>query len=77
MGEKVGEIPYDEAAELVKGAAYPEDEHYPAEFLLISRKEKDDEGLPQPDGDLLDPIPFGTSAAGSKSDGDENKRVNN
>lgn len=55
MGEKVGEIPYDEAAELVKGAAYPEDEHYPAEFLLISRKEKDDEGLPQPDGDLLDP----------------------
>ena len=29
MGVNVGEIEYNEAAELVKGASYPEDEPYP------------------------------------------------
>lgn len=54
MGEKVGEIPYDEAAELVKGAAYPEDEFYPAEFILISRKGKDDANQLQTEENLLE-----------------------
>ncbi|WP_445505662.1 helicase-exonuclease AddAB subunit AddA [Niallia sp. 03091] len=38
MGEKVGEIEYDESAELVKGAAYPEETSYPIEVLLINQK---------------------------------------
>ncbi|MDQ0198133.1 helicase-exonuclease AddAB subunit AddA [Neobacillus ginsengisoli] len=37
MGVKVGEIAYDEAAELRAGAAYPEDEPYPVELLLIDQ----------------------------------------
>lgn len=41
MGVIVGEIEYNEAAELVKGAAYPEEETYPIELLLID-VEKDD-----------------------------------
>ncbi|MCP1157587.1 helicase-exonuclease AddAB subunit AddA [Bacillus infantis] len=35
MGKKVGEIDYDQAAELVKGASYPEDLPYPVELHLI------------------------------------------
>jgi ATP-dependent helicase/nuclease subunit A len=38
MGVKVGEIEYDEAAELKKGAPYPEDELYPVELLLIDQE---------------------------------------
>lgn len=37
MGVKVGEIEYDEAAELKKGAPYPEDESFPAELILIDQ----------------------------------------
>ena len=37
MGVKVGEIEYDEAAELRTGAPYPEDEPYPVELLLIDQ----------------------------------------
>lgn len=37
MGIKVGEIHYDENAELKKGAPYPEDESYPVELLLIDK----------------------------------------
>lgn len=37
MGKKVGEIEYDEAAELVKGAGYPEDEPYPVELAVIDK----------------------------------------
>jgi ATP-dependent helicase/nuclease subunit A len=39
MGVKVGEIHYDENAELKKGAPYPEDEQFPVELLLIDRGE--------------------------------------
>ncbi|RSD29485.1 helicase-exonuclease AddAB subunit AddA [Mesobacillus subterraneus] len=39
MGIKVGEIHYDENAELKKGAPYPEDEEYPVELLLIDHGE--------------------------------------
>lgn len=42
MGKTVGEIDYDEAAELKKGAAYPEDEKYPVELYLIDQSS--DEG---------------------------------
>ena len=37
MGVNVGEIAYDEAAELRKGAPYPEDDPFPAELILIDQ----------------------------------------
>ena len=37
MGVKVGEIEYDEAAELRNGAPYPVDNSYPVEILLIDQ----------------------------------------
>lgn len=37
MGVTVGEIHYDENAELKKGAPYPEDESFPVELLLIDK----------------------------------------
>ncbi|OCA84320.1 helicase-exonuclease AddAB subunit AddA [Bacillus sp. FJAT-27225] len=39
MGEKVGEIVYDESAELKEGAKYP-DEPFPAEMLIIDQGSK-------------------------------------
>ncbi|WP_079510196.1 helicase-exonuclease AddAB subunit AddA [Mesobacillus jeotgali] len=39
MGVKVGEIHYDENAELKKGAPYPEDDSFPVELLLIDKGE--------------------------------------
>lgn len=47
MGTSVGEIEYDDAAALVKGADYPNHEQYPIELLLIDQEgkdEKEDEG---------------------------------
>ncbi len=38
MGVKVGEIDYDERAELKPGASYPEEEQFPIELLLIDQK---------------------------------------
>ncbi|WP_335870073.1 helicase-exonuclease AddAB subunit AddA [Bacillus sp. 2205SS5-2] len=35
MGVEVGEIDYDKSAELVKGAAYPEEDEYPVELAFI------------------------------------------
>ncbi|MEH7375349.1 helicase-exonuclease AddAB subunit AddA [Neobacillus drentensis] len=43
MGIKVGEIEYDEAAELRAGAPYPDDEPYPVELLLIDQNAQDNE----------------------------------
>lgn len=40
MGVSVGEIEYDEAAELVKGAPYPEDRPYPVELAIIDQEGK-------------------------------------
>lgn len=37
MGVKVGEIEYDEAAELKNGAPYPTEEPYPVEVILINQ----------------------------------------
>jgi ATP-dependent helicase/nuclease subunit A len=44
MGKKVGEIEYDEAAELRPGAPYPEEETFPVELLLINQNTEDIEG---------------------------------
>lgn len=43
MGEKVGEIEYDEDAELVNGAPYPTDEEHPIEVALIDMESGGDE----------------------------------
>jgi ATP-dependent helicase/nuclease subunit A len=42
MGVKVGEIEYDEAAELKNGAPYPTEEPYPVEVLLIDQNSQHD-----------------------------------
>lgn len=49
MGVIVGEIEYNEAAELVKGAAYPEEEPYPIELLLIDVEKDEREGPEEED----------------------------
>lgn len=49
MGVIVGEIEYNKDAELVRGAAYPEDEAYPIELLLIDL-EKDEKETTEEDG---------------------------
>ena len=44
MGVSVGEIEYNEAAELVKGASYPEDHPFPVELMVVDlEKEGADE----------------------------------
>ncbi|MGJ7910290.1 helicase-exonuclease AddAB subunit AddA [Neobacillus sp. LXY-1] len=43
MGVRVGEIEYDEAAELRNGAPYPEDEPFPVELLLIDQNDEKNE----------------------------------
>jgi ATP-dependent helicase/nuclease subunit A len=43
MGEKVGEIKYDEAAELKLGASYPLESSYPVELLLIDQAGQEQE----------------------------------
>jgi ATP-dependent helicase/nuclease subunit A len=43
MGVKVGEIEYDEAAELKKGAPYPEETSNPVSVILIDQAGEDDE----------------------------------
>lgn len=45
MGVQVGEIEYDEAAELKKGAAYPEDEPYPVELTILYREDDEEDQL--------------------------------
>ncbi|GIN84050.1 ATP-dependent helicase/nuclease subunit A [Heyndrickxia sporothermodurans] len=40
MGVTVGEIEYDQQAELVKGAAYPENEIYPIELAIINQADE-------------------------------------
>ncbi|PLT27707.1 helicase-exonuclease AddAB subunit AddA [Peribacillus deserti] len=41
MGIMVGEIEYDEAAELKKGASYPEEELYPVNLYLIDKSKEE------------------------------------
>lgn len=57
MGIKVGEIDYDEAAELKKGAAYPEDEIQPIEVLFIDQEieeQEDSESSTEQQGEEFD-----------------------
>ncbi len=59
MGIKVGEIEYDEAAELRAGAPYPEDEPYPVELLLINQNVEENETLVTTEGAIeADPEEF-------------------
>ena len=50
MGVSVGEIEYNEAAELVKGASYPEDHQFPVELMVVDL-EKEGADEPQPDSE--------------------------
>ncbi|MEI5906485.1 helicase-exonuclease AddAB subunit AddA [Bacillus spongiae] len=45
MGVEVGEIHYDEEAELKIGADYPKEEEYPVELALIDLDEKNEENV--------------------------------
>ncbi|MBP3038680.1 helicase-exonuclease AddAB subunit AddA [Bacillaceae bacterium Marseille-Q3522] len=54
MDEKIGEIDYNPAAELVKGAAYPEDQPYPVELFLIDQKREEAEEKEEPGFDRSD-----------------------
>jgi ATP-dependent helicase/nuclease subunit A len=51
MGVSVGEIEYDEAAELRHGAPYPEDEPFPAELIIIDQNRETTEGLNESETD--------------------------
>jgi ATP-dependent helicase/nuclease subunit A len=42
MGVKVGEIEYDEAAELKQGAPYPESDEYAIELMLVDLEKQED-----------------------------------
>ncbi|WP_071393857.1 helicase-exonuclease AddAB subunit AddA [Bacillus tuaregi] len=55
MGVNVGEIEYNEAAELVKGASYPEDVSYPVELLLIDL-EKDENDAKEDSSEVADAV---------------------
>lgn len=56
MGAMVGEIEYDESAELVKGASYPEEASYPIDLLLVNQQtaEKEKENKPEADNEEYD-----------------------
>ncbi|MDP4171568.1 MAG: helicase-exonuclease AddAB subunit AddA, partial [Bacillota bacterium] len=53
MGIRVGEIQYDEAAELKKGALYPEGDN-PLELLLIDRASVEGEAISTEDGETAE-----------------------
>lgn len=64
MGIKVGEIEYDEAAELRAGAPYPEDDSYPVELLVINQNSHD-HGAPEiTDGETEAVVPEDFDAFG-------------
>lgn len=56
MGSMVGEIEYDESAELVKGASYPEESSYPIDLFLVNQKttEKEDGDKSEADNEEYD-----------------------
>lgn len=65
MGEKVGEIHYDEAAELKLGASYPQEEENPVELLIIDQADPSEKGE---NADLEDPSEGGEETAFDRSD---------
>ncbi|MFJ7976046.1 helicase-exonuclease AddAB subunit AddA [Peribacillus sp. NPDC096379] len=54
MGVLVGEIEYDEQAELKKGADYPEDSEYPIELYLIDGAISEESSFKGEDGDNVE-----------------------
>ncbi|MDQ0217575.1 helicase-exonuclease AddAB subunit AddA [Peribacillus cavernae] len=60
MGVTVGEIEYDEDAELKKGAPYPEDRPYPIELYVIDNSSNEEEETsispPDPETDLAEVV---------------------
>lgn len=54
MGVSVGEIEYDESAELVKGAPYPEDTPFPVELMVIDQEGKGEEDSQEADQERFD-----------------------
>ena len=54
MGVLVGEIEYDEQAELKKGADYPEDSEYPIELYLIDGAISEEASFKGEDGDNVE-----------------------
>ncbi|MFF2446236.1 helicase-exonuclease AddAB subunit AddA [Neobacillus sp. NPDC058068] len=63
MGVKVGEINYDEAAELRNGAPYPENELFPIELMLIDQKAETKETLPDSETESEAELPAEFDAA--------------
>jgi ATP-dependent helicase/nuclease subunit A len=63
MGVKVGEIDYDEAAELRNGAPYPEDELFPVEVMLIDQKAETIETLSDSEAESEAELPAEFDAA--------------
>ena len=53
MGVSVGEIHYNEEAELVKGAAYPEEDPFPVELLLVDLESEEGEGQIETEEDSI------------------------
>lgn len=56
MGGQVGEIEYDERAELKKGAPYPEEDRFPVELAILYKeggKEQEPAGDSDEDGDFF------------------------
>ncbi|MBT2653814.1 helicase-exonuclease AddAB subunit AddA [Bacillus sp. ISL-18] len=61
MGVKVGEIRYDEAAELRNGAPYPEDKEFPVELMLIDQNAESHKAEEVETGDETDLVEFDTA----------------
>jgi ATP-dependent helicase/nuclease subunit A len=57
MGVKVGEIDYDEAAELRPGAPYPQNEPFPIELLLIDQNNDSKEVLTEAAESEVEAVP--------------------
>ncbi|MFE8696319.1 helicase-exonuclease AddAB subunit AddA [Cytobacillus sp. FJAT-53684] len=56
MSTAVGEIEYDEAAELVKGAPYTEDESHPIELVIIDLEGREEEEPKAAEQDSFDTV---------------------
>ncbi|MBP2241116.1 ATP-dependent helicase/nuclease subunit A [Cytobacillus eiseniae] len=61
MGTSVGEIEYDEAAELVKGAPYTEDQSHPIELAIIDLDGKGAEDSFEQEQEAFDPTELAQS----------------
>ncbi len=60
MGETVGEIDYDEAAELKPGASYPPGPDTETELLIVDKQKNDEDKQEVPDESLINPDEYET-----------------